>query len=312
MLVDWELELPSGVKMITIDEAFKKFKSRLELNDREQKDAIKKHTEVREYVASGFSIKDDFLSGSYKRHTKTKPLKDVDIFFVLNEEKESKYLKDPKGLIADMAKHLAKKYGEKNINPNRRSVEIVFNNAPEDSDDDTDVVFSIDVVPGFESGKNYKIPDALLKEGWVLTNPKIHAEKATQANKDFDEEWKPMVKMIKKWNEHHGKPIKPSFLIEVMALQIFKGPFSGGYVYELKSFFSTANDQIGQTWPDPAGLGSPVSDQMTAEKISNAKTKLREAEKFISEAVQLSKQGKNGEALRVWREKIFGPKFPLS
>lgn len=306
-----ELAQLSGAKMITIEDAFKKFKSRLELNEREQKDAIIKHTEVRKYVASGFSIKDDFLSGSYKRHTKTKPLKDVDIFFVFDEKKEAKYLSDHKGLIDDVAKHLEKEYGKKNINPNRRSVEIVFNNAPEDSDEDTDSVFSIDVVPGFESGNNYKIPDTILK-GWVLTNPKIHADKATQANKDFDEEWKPMVKMIKKWNEHHGKPIKPSFLIEVMALQIFKGPFSGGYVYELKSFFATARDQIDQVWPDPAGLGSPVSDQMDNERITKARAALREAEKNVSEAILLRKQGKNGEALRVWREKVFGPKFPLS
>lgn len=298
--------------MITIEDAFSKFKSRLELNEREQKDAIKKHTEVREYMASGFSIKNDFLSGSYKRHTKTKPLKDVDIFFVFDEVKESKYLSDHKLLIDDVAKHLKKKYGDKNVNPNRRSVEIIFNNAPEDSDEDTDYVFSIDVVPGFESGSNYKIPDLILKDGWVQTNPKIHADKATQANKDFDEEWKPMVKMIKKWNEHHGKPIKPSFLIEVMALQIFKGPFSGGYVYELKSFFATAHNQIDQTWPDPAGLGSPVSDQMDKDRILNARAKLKEAGNNISEAILLKNQGKNGEALRVWRDKIFGPKFPLS
>ena len=30
--------------MLTIDEAFRKFKSRLELNEREQKNAIERHT----------------------------------------------------------------------------------------------------------------------------------------------------------------------------------------------------------------------------------------------------------------------------
>src|SRR5688572_407681 len=65
--------------MLTIDEAFRKFKSRLELNDNEQKNASARHTEVRDYLCDEFSIERSFLTGSYKRHTKTKPLKDIDI-----------------------------------------------------------------------------------------------------------------------------------------------------------------------------------------------------------------------------------------
>ena len=34
--------------MLTVNDAFRKFKSRLELNDREQKNAIARHTEVRD------------------------------------------------------------------------------------------------------------------------------------------------------------------------------------------------------------------------------------------------------------------------
>ena len=72
--------------MLTIDEAFRKFKSRLELNDKEQKNASSRHKEIREHMRSRFDITDDFLSGSYRRYTKTKPLKDVDIFCVLGQE----------------------------------------------------------------------------------------------------------------------------------------------------------------------------------------------------------------------------------
>lgn len=66
--------------MISVDEAFRKFKSRLELKDKEQKNATERHTEVREYIRTKFSINRDFLTGSYARYTKTKPLKDIDIF----------------------------------------------------------------------------------------------------------------------------------------------------------------------------------------------------------------------------------------
>ena len=293
--------------MITTTEAFKKFKSRLEIRDGEQTDASKLQKEIREHIANNFSIKTDFLTGSYRRHTKTRPLKDVDIFFVLDEEKEKKYLNDPLLLLSELKKCLVAKYGEAKVSIGRRSVgiDIALGSTDEDK------ILSIDAVPAFESGNHYQIPDNVLKN-WVQTDPQIHAEEATAANKAFDGEWKPMVKMLKKWNETQGKPIKPSFLIEVMALQILYPPFSGGYVYELKSFFATSADRISETWADPAGLGSPVSDQMDAVKITNARQKLAEAGKFIDQAILLERQGNQGGSLRIWRDNIFGEMFPLS
>lgn len=293
--------------MMTTQEAFKKFKSRLELRAGEQQNAIKRHTELRELIAKNFSLVNDFLTGSYGRHTKTRPLKDVDIFFVLDKEKEKRFLNDPLLLLEEFRKVLAPVYGEKNVTIGRRSVGVDFQIDPADEDK----ILSIDAVPAFESGNHYQIPDNVLRN-WVQTNPEIHAEKATAANKAFNGEWKPLVKMIKKWNEVQGKPIKPSFLIEVMALQIMFPPFSGGYVYELKSFFSTAADRITESWADPAGLGSPVSDQMDSAKCIAARQKLVEAGKFIDQAIQMDKQGNQGECLRIWREKVFGNMFPLS
>ena len=61
---------------LTVNEAFRKFKSRLELNQKEQDNASAKHTEVRDYLHTKFAIEGNFLTGSYKRHTKTnRPLK---------------------------------------------------------------------------------------------------------------------------------------------------------------------------------------------------------------------------------------------
>ena len=69
--------------MISIDDAFRKFKHRFELNEQEQANASARQTEVRDYLQEKFKIERSFLTGSYARWTKTKPLKDVDIFFVL-------------------------------------------------------------------------------------------------------------------------------------------------------------------------------------------------------------------------------------
>lgn len=294
--------------MITMDEIFAKFKSRLELNDKEQQDASKRHNEIRDIIREKVNLEKDFLTGSYKRHTKTKPLKDVDIFCVLDKEKEGHFLKEhPSNLLNHFKSILEPKYGYSNVSLGRRSVRVTFSNGSVIDDK----VMSFDVVPAFSEKHYYIIPDPNTISQWTKTDPEIHTEKATAANKAFNGEWKPVVKMIKKWNETQGKPIKPSFLIEVMALEIFHPQFTGGYLYELKSFFATAKLRLRDTWNDPAGLGPAVSDEMNSQYIT-AEQKLTEVGKHLDRVIYLKNNGSNGEALKILRDKIFGDMFPLS
>ena len=83
---------------------------------------------------------------------------------------------------------------------------------------------SFDVVPAFTKSDHYEIPDTGTSKGWTETNPKIHFDKAKDANDAFGGEWKGMVRMAKSWNRIKDKIIKPSFLIEVMALQVLRPP----------------------------------------------------------------------------------------
>src|SRR5262245_56454236 len=59
-----------------------------------------------------------------------------------------------------------------------------------------------------------------------------------------------------------GKPVQPSFLIEVMALELLHPPFGNDYRYEIKSLLASLADRLDETWGDPAKLGPPVSDGM--------------------------------------------------
>jgi hypothetical protein len=229
--------------MLTIDDAFRKFKSRLELNDKEQKNASSRHQEIRDHMRSRFDIKDDFLSGSYRRYTKTKPLKDVDIFCVLGKE-EAHYRKEhPSRVLVAFEEALVEKYGAEAVSRQRRSATVDFG-VFVDTDDKTGYrVVSMDVIPAFEDGENYEIPDGTSGK-WIKTNPKIHEQKATNAHQAYDNEWKGLVRMVKYWNNHHGKPIKPSFLLEVMALECLAPPFGGRFDYEFQSMFATLAGRI--------------------------------------------------------------------
>jgi len=299
--------------MLTIDEAFRKFKSRLELNDREQKNATDRHTEVREYIRTKFAIDVDFLTGSYKRHTKTKPLKDIDIFFVMKDS-EKHYRNKAAGVVLDDYKaKLVEKYGEKAVRRQSRSVNVDFG-VLVDEEDNTDYrILSVDVVPAFASGGDYEIPDGDTGK-WIKTNPKIHEDKAIQAHQNYSSEWKGLVRMVKYWNnnkKHGDNPIKPSFLVEVMALECLYGGWGGQFDRELQTFLATLADRIGDKWPDPARLGPPISDSMDEAKVIRARQLLGAAATQAGLAINHVRQGRNGEALKAWRD-LFGPKFPLS
>lgn len=296
--------------MLTIDEAFAKFKSRQELTTREQEDVSRRHKEVRNVVADTVRVERDFLSGSYARWTKTRPLKDVDVFCVLHKDERAYRDRHPSAILKKIEEGLVPVYGQDHVRVDRMAVTVDFGVAVSEDDETDDKVMSIDVVPGFPKDGHFEIPDADFGT-WIETSPETHARLAVQAHDAYGREWKPLVRMIKKWNRHNGRPVTPSFLLEVMALDLLVPPFSGGYPYELKSFLASAADRIHDVWPDPGGLGPPVSNGMTPAQKDAAKRALTSAEASVSQAILLVRQGKNGEALQAWRG-LFGPQFPLS
>lgn len=295
--------------MLTVSEAFDKFSCRLEITETEEKAASRRQQDIRALLGDAFDIADDFLTGSYRRETKTKPLRDVDIMIVLADRS---YLgRHPSEVLTDVEAVLAPGYGQDRVEPDRRAVRVDFGVDVVGDVTGLDVV-SFDVVPAFEDGVNYLIPDDVLGE-WISTNPKVHAEKATAANQAFAKQWKPLVKMIKSWNCQHGNPIDPSFLIEVMALDLTTGPWGSDRPRELRQFFATAHDRIGERWRDPARLGPDVSDTLhnTPGGLDAARAALRAAEQACTRAMQLQRSGRIGEALDTWQE-LFGPAFAES
>lgn len=297
--------------MISIPDAFRKFKSRLELNTREQENASKRQREVREHLSSKLQIDDSFLTGSYGRHTNSKPLKDIDIFFVLGSDYRSHR---PEDVLTEFYDVLADEYGSNAVTKQDHSVGIDFG-VVVDADDNTDYrVVSVDCVPAFTKGNNYEIPDRRSGGGWIETNPKTHANLAKEAHQNYSNEWKGIVRMVKYWNGnpcHEEKPIKPSFLIEVMALDCLHGEWAGSHERVIQRFFATLHDRINEEWSDPAELGPPVSSQMDGHRIERAQRILDQADREIARAIRLAREGKNGEALKAWRD-FFGPRFPLS
>jgi hypothetical protein len=302
--------LEEELEMLSVAEAFTKFKSRLEISDSEASDASRRQTAIRKELESSLAVADHFLTGSYSRHTKTRPLKDVDIFVVLNES-ECAYLDgEPSAILDAVHEVLRPIYGHDRVTYGRRSVRVDFGVSI--VADISDRVVSIDVTPAFAEASGYRIPDRH-SGTWISTNPRVHAQLATEANAAFGGYWKPLVKMIKKWNDHNDKPVKPSFLLEVMALKLLDPPWSGSYPRDVRQFFASAYDRLDQEWPDPARLGPAVSDRLAADAAlkANAAKALASAEQACTEALRLDSNGSTGASLDQWQS-LFGPLFVKS
>ncbi len=294
--------------MLTVPAAFEKFRSRLEVTEQEARSAASRQRQIRDRVEAGLdpgAVADDFLTGSYRRETKTKPLRDVDIMVVLSDGGLT--VRPPREPLDRVQEILAGHYGEGNVRVDVRAVRVDFQAVP--TSEEPDPVMSFDVVPAVAAGDSYLIPDAELGT-WITTNPKVHADLARDANDALDGKWKPVVKMAKAWNRNAGHPIESSFLLEAMALELVRGPWGGSWPMEVRALLGTAADRVTETWPDPAGVGPDLVQAWDGVSCA-AVPYLRRAEGACTEAMRLDRASRTGDALQVWQD-LFGPMFSKS
>ncbi|MCP4308654.1 MAG: nucleotidyltransferase [bacterium] len=286
--------------MSYVGDAFVNLKQGLEITDTEQQLAQNRRQAIYDHIDSNWDITRAFLTGSYGRHTKTKKLKDVDIFVEIDPSGSQAGLRHatPASVLADLAAVLEKKY------PNKVRVDVVACVV----DFGADEITSFEIVPAFARSKGgFEIPDTTTG-GWLATDPERHAEAATEKNAACDSKWVPLVKMIKGINRENGEPINPSFLIEVMALALVRTPF-GRYQDEISGFLASAADQIQNDWPDPAGLGPAVNRSMNTDARSHAADHLRAWQLTSEKAIDLEDGGSDRAAVEKWRE-LFGSRMP--
>lgn len=280
-----------------VDDAFGLLKSNLEIMPKEADLASTRHHRIRDHIEKEWTLDRTFLTGSYDRHTKTKKLKDVDIFAVIDPDGPQGDLADGTGTaaVAALKKVLASGWDDVQADDYVATVHY----AGED-------VASYEIAPVFSRPEGgFLMPNG---SSWMATDPNIHAELVTAKNKDCSEKFVPFVKMVKGINREAGDPLSPSFLIEVMALELVDTPFTR-YQDEIRWFLASAADQITHDWPDPAGLGPTVNSQMsTAQRQTLAET-MRGWLRTAETAILQEQAGKEKAAVETWRT-LFGNRMP--
>ena len=283
--------------MSYVDEAFKRLKSNLEITQTESQLAQTRHQLVLDHIEASWQLVDHFLTGSYARHTKTKKLKDVDIFAVVDPNGPQGDLADGTGTAAVLALRdlLAQRWED--LDADNNVVTINY------SGDD---VASYEVAPVFaRSAGGYSMPSGAT---WMDTDPKEQAVLVTAKNKECDGKFVPFVKMVKGVNREAGDPIDPAFLLEVMALDLVIEPF-GRYRDEIRFYLASVADRIIEDWPDPVGLGPNVNAGVGIWRRRELSEIVRGWQAVAEEALQLEYEGKERAAVEVWRQ-LFGWRMP--
>lgn len=287
----------------TIPEAFRAFKTSLEITNLQSATVSTRQRSVRGAVENGLAVVDSFLSGSYSRQTLIAPLKqaDIDIVVVLDPKYFHNYNGQNGGQagLLDLLKRVLKKTypTTPDISRNGQAVTIQF----------TD--FVVDVVPAFNrQGGGYLIPNSI-SQAWLSTDPKEHVKIWSAANQSHNGDLIPLMKMLKAWNRTTSTFLR-SFHLETMALQILNSVTISDFPSGARYFFDKGRDYITKKNPDPAGYGDDVGRYLnTEEAVKNAVSRFETAHTRALKAEDFASRGYVADAIGMWRM-VFGDYFP--
>lgn len=288
-----------------LEELFRKFISNIEPSETHRKEAIAGHKTLRERLESdeqvSGNLREIFLSGSYRRHTAVKPIKDVDIFVVLNAEEGS-----ARKTLQWLEKTLGRVGYKTKTEPQRRSIRVDLS------------YVTMDVVPSLAPDgleRVLKIPSRH-EDKWISSHPKKHIDYTTDQNQQScDERFVPTIKIMKWWRSYQMPKVKhpKGFFLECLCgehMNLKSKSYARAFVSILEGMYAI----YGKT-PAPVPIisdpGLPqqsITTGMTSAEFSNFMNLIR---KCLPKAKAALAADTVKESVALWQE-VFGPEFPES
>lgn len=287
----------------------------------------------------------DFLGGSFGRETKIHPLDDIDIYFPLDGHaltysesgiavshkvvsdgkitlnplltprwQDGQYI-SPKKLVAGFAEVLKRRYTRTEIKPNGASVSVYTTIAATGDSDG----LCYDVVPCFYmkhphglEAEFYVMPDG--DGGWMRTNPRIDDEIASKLQRENNETYKKVVRLLKYWNKTMFTSALASYYIELSVAKRYRlKNLMGHSVNKISEGLTTAFASLHESvmaGDIPALIDKAPAikrgDKITAkhlEYLGNVKT-------VSNSALSYENAGDSTRALDSWKA-IFGDSFEI-
>lgn len=284
-----------------IEYALEEMKRSLELTQDERSQASYYQNLVRERLEQtldGFQT--SFLTGSYARHTAIAPLKDIDIFVVIDRDCRRDLVEgEPQWCINAVRAAAADALARMQKSPiaQRRSIGLDFVSAD----------LKIEVVPAFQTcqAEVFQIADRSSSR-WILTSPRGHEYLSTVANKNSGGFLKPVIKMIKAWKNQSRLPIK-SFHLEVMCYGALPTEPRSLSEAVLLTFEHLAHS-IQRRCPAPAQIGDDIDIDLAGVDRALVAKEFEKCSKLAGDALRYEPSNPVWAHNR-WK-RIFGELYP--
>lgn len=308
---------------MTTQKQFKDFLTDIEPSSTTKSNASSRHTELRDFLAkdtdySPYHIQ-TFLSGSYKRDTAIRPKQlngvlqrpDVDIIVVADCTLQD----DPILIIDETFKAVQRlKNSKESYTKIRRQARSI---GVETTTVDMDVV-PIIAPNGLDStlyiaNRKYETES----EKWLITNPPGHTEWTTKINKESDNRFKHLVKLMKWWRRENPTISKrpKGFMIECIVAECFDKNETN---YE-KLVLGTLNEIVRkyELWvtlgivpsiQDPSVPGNNVLSNVSFAAFEGFYKKVKRHAEIGQQILDETDEEKE---LELWQQ-IFGSRFPKS
>lgn len=267
---------------------FEKFYENIKLTKNQREDAKKKYEGVCKklhdhYYSEDYSGKTKLLIGSYGKKTHIRPARDIDVIFIMPEDKFEQYDDNESNgqsqLLQDIRKILKEKYPDTTIKAFGKVVVLEF----------SDTQHNVELLPAWENdNKTFIIPNSENGGSWEMWNPRLGIRRV----KDFDAKngkTKSIIRMIKKWSDNCSVKIK-SYLIETKVLDFL-------------SFYNVQNKLDAVLIRD---FFIFFKDNTEAD---NVKSHLITAHKRADKACEFEENEDIENATDEWK-KVFGDDFP--
>lgn len=278
---------------MSIQEQFEQFYENIKLTSLQREDAKKKYTGVCQklhdyyYPDTKYTGDTKLLIGSYGKHTNIRPPRDVDVLFIMPEEKFQQYNNNVSNgqsqLLQDIRNILSEKYTTtEEIKGWGKVVLIQF----------SDGTHNVELLPAWEQtdGK-FIIPNTEKGGYWETCDPRSEIQKIEDSDINTEGKARALIKMIKKWSENCTAELK-SFQIENKVLDFFVNNefMNKKYSILVRDFFNY--------------FQNTTTD-------NNLRSHLNTALNRAKKACEFEEENDLEKAVEEW-EKIFGDDFPTT
>lgn len=266
-------------------------------------EASRLHRTLRSYLKSSESYEkvylDSYLSGSYAKHTFIRPEKDTDgcdvdvVVETTHDTSEAPY-----SVLSELRDALLERRCYKDVRIQSHSVGVELSG------------FHIDVVPLVKDEQRSLYIGSSNEGTWSKTNPRGHISWSAKVNRDFEENYKSLVKVIKWWRRENcpeGVKFPKGITLEKMIADNLpeRGLLIEEIIVQTMANLSTAYD---------AELGSDeapfIEDPVLAGNNLAASYSLADFRQFVDRLKEhLDLLTEEGDGNSTWK-KILGSNFP--